>query len=193
MFANIFNNPEAYAYILGLYLADGVVTNNPRTKRLRISLHSENDLRVIEKCIHNLKLLFPENKTTPHKRTKSKCVDVSLYNSKLNEYFPQCGVGPKHTRKLELVNWQKEIIHSNLKDFLAGLFDGDGSFYMNRKRNVMCAQFTNKSQDILQWCKSGLDSIGIEYCETYPKSKNGTGVLLIQNQVDVEKLTNFLT
>lgn len=192
MFTTIFNNQAHYAYILGLYLADGSISHFPRTKRLRISLHSENNKEQIERAVKCLQLLFPENNVSIFKKGKSNCVDVSVYNSKLDQYFPQHGSGRKHDRVLILTNWQDEIIKKYKSCFLHGLFDGDGSLYMNRTRGVECAQFTNKSQDILKWFKEGIEPHNITYCETYPKSKNGIGNILIQNSIDVNKLKAIL-
>lgn len=188
----LLNSPKDYVYILGLYLADGCISKFPRTFRLRLFFHSENNEDIIQRSIKSLSRLFPKNKINILKRKDCKCKVVSLYNSALDEIFPQHGIGPKSSRVLKLTKWQKSAITKHTGTFLKGLFDGDGSRYFNNARQLECVQFTNKSKELLEWFTDGLDKFNIKYCLTYPKSKKGVGNILIQNPEDINKF-NHLT
>lgn len=50
--------------------------------------------------------------------------------------FPQHGPGLKHTRKIELANWQQVVVGCYPGDFARGLFHSDGYRGMNRVHRV---------------------------------------------------------
>ena len=87
--------------------------------------------------------------------------------------FPQHGPGRKHTRKIELAEWQQVIVDRYPGDFARGLFHSDGYRGMNRVRRVLADGdhwyeyprylFVNVSQDILQLCGQALDQLGVEW------------------------------
>jgi hypothetical protein len=87
--------------------------------------------------------------------------------------FPQHGPGMKHTRKIELAEWQQVIVDRYPGDFARGLLHSDGYRGMNRVRRVLADGehwyeyprylFVNISQDILQLCGQALDQLGVEW------------------------------
>jgi hypothetical protein len=68
--------------------------------------------------------------------------------------FPQHGPGRKHKRKIELVEWQREIVRAAPGEFLRGLIHTDGWRGTNRVRvkgkdyAYPRYQFSNRSDDI---------------------------------------------
>lgn len=150
---------EAYCYILGLYLGDGYICEFPRTKRLRIFQYSDHE-RIISKCEQNLRVIFPNNSVKSHKNPNEKCTITSVYNSHLNLYFPQHGIGEKHKRKISLVDWQESYIKRNPEAFISGLLDSDGSRYFIRGKKL-AYQFTQVSEDIKEIFKWSCSLIGI--------------------------------
>ena len=84
--------------------------------------------------------------------------------------FPQHGPGRKHTRKIELADWQREIVERYPGDFARGLFHSDGYRGANRVRRNWGGGdhwyeyprylFTNNSADILWLCGQTLDQLG---------------------------------
>jgi hypothetical protein len=76
--------------------------------------------------------------------------------------FPQHGPGRKHTRRIELAEWQQAIVEKHPGDFARGLFHSDGYRGINRVRRTWGAGerwyeyprylFVNSSADILQLC-----------------------------------------
>lgn len=105
--------------------------------------------------------MFPNNiiyvKNRLLRKHKSNCSDILLHRVFLPEYFPQHGSGKKHQRKIELVEWQKDIITEYPKDFLKGLMYTDGCRL--KTRNVY--EFSNKSLDIINLCFEAGSSLGL--------------------------------
>ncbi|HTR93776.1 MAG TPA: hypothetical protein VMI73_18760 [Trebonia sp.] len=87
--------------------------------------------------------------------------------------FPQHGPGMKHTRKIELAQWQQIIVDQYPGDFARGLFHSDGYRGMNRVRRVLSDGehwyeyprylFINMSTDILELCGQTLDRLGVAW------------------------------
>lgn len=90
---------DAYAYIFGMYLGDGYISTSKghRAQRLRISLDMKYQ-GIIDACVHNLKILFPDNQVGIVDCVG--CVNVSLYHKHLHQIFPQHGKGTKHERRI---------------------------------------------------------------------------------------------
>ena len=86
---------------------------------------------------------------------------------------PAARAGRKHTRKIELAEWQQVIVDRYPGDFARGLFHSDGYRGMNRVRRTLADGdhwyeyprylFTNKSADILRLCGQALDQLGVEW------------------------------
>jgi hypothetical protein len=81
---------------------------------------------------------------------------------------PQHGPGRKHTRKIELVPWQREIVDRHPQEFLRGLLHSDGCRTVNRFKTKLPSGrvaeyayprwfFSNRSADIR--------GLFCEYCE----------------------------
>jgi hypothetical protein len=46
--------------------------------------------------------------------------------------FPQHGPGMKHTRKIELTDWQQQLVDDDPRSVLRGLIHSDGTRFLNR-------------------------------------------------------------
>jgi hypothetical protein len=150
------NLKNVYSYVLGLYLGDGYIIKTKRTYRLRIYNTVEYD-NLNGYIINNLQKIFIKNKVN-YVNFKSY-LSIYVYSNKLPILFPQYGSGKKQDRKIELLDWQKEII--NYKYLFAGLMHSDGSIYFDRKYK-MC-DFTNYSEDILNIYKLCLENLNLNY------------------------------
>ena len=151
-----------YSYMLGCYLGDGhiVFIKNKISKRITIST-ATNTPELI-RFQSNILTKFG-NKIVVRKR-KSNCVDIFTHNPELDKLFPQAGPGKKHDRKIELSDWQKEII--NHKYLLLGLFHTDGSAtkaYSPKNDNPLRYEFVNVSQDIINIYCECLKKLDINY------------------------------
>lgn len=159
---------KAYSYILGLYLGDGCIskTHKENVFRMRIILDTVY-LTLNKYAIKNLQTIFPNNKVTITKVLNQNCVTLSVYSSLLPEVFPHTGLGMKHLRKIELTDWQKEIIIP--KNIIQGLFHSDGSYYLTENRYDTFA-FTNMSYDIKTIYDTYLNKLGV-FCSRNLRAK----------------------
>jgi DNA-binding transcriptional regulator WhiA len=178
------NLKNTYSYILGLYLGDGYINQmkNKRTYRLRIFNDVKYDnlnkyiISELQKLFFNNKVGFVDSKTW---------LSIYVYSNKLPLLFPQHGSGKKHNRKIELFDWQKDII--SYKYLLMGLFHSDGCYYFNniKGKKYESYSFSNKSKDIYEIFQNCCKSLNIEYTKS-PKTPNTE----IRQRNSVEYLKN---
>jgi hypothetical protein len=75
----------------------------------------------------------------------------------------------KHLRRIELSDWQQEMVDEHPKPFLRGLIHSDGCRFINRVRVKGKAyedpryNFTNASDDIRGLFTAPCDRLGIEW------------------------------
>ncbi|WP_328994796.1 hypothetical protein OG394_09820 [Kribbella sp. NBC_01245] len=87
--------------------------------------------------------------------------------------FPQHGPGRKHLRKIELVDWQLEIVRKYPERLLRGLFHSDGCRFTNwtekpiggviKRYEYQRYMFSNESEDIIGILTAALDQLGIAW------------------------------
>lgn len=118
----------AYALLLGWYLGDGSIA---RARRGVFTLQIANDARY--------SVLSQEVAATMRlKSTASPCLragkGATLIEVRWKHWpclFPQHGAGRKHLRKIELAEWQREIVAKYPEQLLRGLFHSDGCRIVN--------------------------------------------------------------
>jgi hypothetical protein len=176
---------DAYSYILGVYLGDGYINKMERTWKLRFFLDSRQTL-VIDECVKNLKKIFIKNKVSIL-TTKYNYIIIYLYSNYIPNLFPHLGEGEKYKRKIELNEFQINII--NYDKLMKGLFHSDGSFYIASGKYPRY-QFTNKSIDLINIFKFCM--IRNNIIPKYRQRKNGIYDIQIQNKKDVNKLYPIL-
>jgi hypothetical protein len=139
---------RAYSYLLGAYLGDGYLCRMPRTWRLEVYLHRE-DAPSISRVSAAIKTLRPEHRVGL--RRHGAAVVVTSYFKGWPALFPQHGAGLKHTRRIALSPWQREIFERHPQDFIRGCVDSDGCRHRRvvAGRNYPAYSFKNHSQDIL--------------------------------------------
>jgi hypothetical protein len=99
----------------------------------------------------------------------SWCAVATVYSKQLICLFPQHGPGMKHTRRIELADWQREIVADQPEPFLRGLIHSDGCRFMNRVRvkgnsyEYPRYNFTSASDDIRNLFTSTCDQLGIAW------------------------------
>lgn len=152
---------KIYSYVLGLYLGDGYINKMSRTYRMRITL----DIKYTNLNLYardNIQKLFPKNKVSIMKG-QGNCVIINVYNNLIPELFPHLGKGKKYKRKIELKEWQKEII--NEACFLQGLFHSDGCFFTAKvnKYEYKRFEFKNCSTDLHLFFRECCDKLNIKY------------------------------
>jgi len=164
-------NEQVYAYLLGLYLGDG-----------HISRHRRGVYALSIACCDAWPGLITAAKQAMAEVAPSSSVfgvqrigmtEVKSYSKHWPCLFPQHGPGRKHTRKIELADWQQVIVDRYPGELARGLFHSDGYRGMNRVWRVRADGvhwyeyprylFSNESQDIMGLCCAALDRLEVEW------------------------------
>ena len=118
----------------GCTSADGHLTHFPRTLRLQIYLDSRYP-RIIGECVRAIRRVMPRNRVTVYRRRPDNVVHVGCYSQRWKSLLPQHGPGLKHTRSIELKDWQREMTHEHPEMLIRGLIHSDGCRFLNRVRH----------------------------------------------------------
>jgi hypothetical protein len=182
-----------HAYLLGLYLGDGMLSPAPRRVwRLRIVL-DQSYPSIIERCkwaIHQVSWHVPGTVR------KLGCIEVYSNWKHWICAFPQHGPGPKHRRHIELATWQQQVVNAHPHEFLRGLVHSDGCRSLNRVRRPLKAGvreyeypryfFSNHSAGIRRLFTETCALIGVE---TKP---DGPYNISVARRASVELLDSFI-
>ena len=158
---------RAYSYLLGMYLGDGCIGGNDRVCYLRVSLDSQYEW-IIAQCAAAMRVVMPHAKVHVRPRPGARMVYVESATKAWLEAFPQHGPGRKHERRIELADWQRDVVDTYPQEFLRGLIDSDGCRTINRFKTKLPSGrvaeyeyaryfFSNLSADIR--------GLFCEYCE----------------------------
>jgi hypothetical protein len=162
----------AYALLLGWYLGDGHIV---AAKRGVYTLQISNDQKypnLNQEIAATMRLVKPT--ASPCLRGGSTAIRIEARWKHWPCLFPQHGPGLKHLRKIELVDWQREIVAKYPEQLLRGLFHSDGCRFQNwatrpivgegiRRYQYVRYMFSNESEDILGILTEALDLLGIPW------------------------------
>ncbi|WP_329494522.1 helix-turn-helix domain-containing protein [Kitasatospora herbaricolor] len=166
------DRPRAdYAYLLGLYLGDGCLSEGRRqVHALRIAC-GDAWPGLIEACAEAIAAVMPQNKV--------QRVQAGGYTSVVSTskhwpcLFPQHGPGPKHLRRVALSPWQQRVVDEHPWELLRGLIHSDGCRITNWTTRTVAGHrkryeypryfFTNTSADIVRLFTDTLDAVGVEW------------------------------
>jgi hypothetical protein len=158
-----------YAYLLGLYLGDGMLSLHPRgVYRLRITLDARYP-GIVSECARSMRGVLPGVRVLVQANARGACSEVSAYSKGLPCLFPQHGAGPKHSRSIQLEPWQQSIVEEHPQQFLRGLIHSDGCRSTN---TVRCGRkvyryprytFSNASADIRRIFCEACSKLGIRW------------------------------
>jgi len=168
-----------YSYLLGVYLGDGnIFSTGPNSSRLCITL----DLRypaIIEEVATAMRALVSPAVVCRNQRPGAA---VLLASSELWPIaFPQHGPGRKHTRPIQLVDWQRAITQEHPEALLRGLIHSDGCRSINRFRTKLPSGrvaeyaypryfFSNLSADIRAIFCEHCELLGIRWTQSNPRN-----------------------
>jgi hypothetical protein len=187
--------PDAYVYLLGVYLGDGCISTHPRRVfRLRVVL----DLRhpgIVNEVAGAIQTLVPHNKLSRLERTSGYTdrpeptyVELGAYSKGWPCLFPQHGPGKKHERLIRLTDWQLRLVERSPEFLLRGLTHSDGCRFINTGRGGWrCPRyvFNNTSDDILGIFRLACEFVGVHYT-TAPKT------VYVSRKADVALLDRFI-
>jgi Homeodomain-like domain len=163
-----------YAYLLGLYLGDGLLSAHPRdVYRLRVFLDRGHPVIVAE-CSAAIGLVMPASKVGVVRHRGERMDEVYSFSKHWPHLFPQHGPGRKHEREIELEPWQETIVARHPGRLLRGLIHSDGCRVVNRiahsKKTYAYPRyfFSNRSLDIQRiFCRT-CDRLGVSWRQDGP-------------------------
>jgi hypothetical protein len=119
---------------------------------------------IIKRCREAINVLMPDQCASLVERSGG-CVDVSLYSKHWPCLLPQHGPGKKHTRLIELQDWQRALIKQATEEFVRGLIHSDGCRVVANERGVSSVRyhFSKRSEHILGLFSAALDDLGIQW------------------------------
>ncbi|OHA34847.1 MAG: hypothetical protein A2928_01445 [Candidatus Taylorbacteria bacterium RIFCSPLOWO2_01_FULL_45_15b] len=130
MLKHFSSSKSLHAYIIGLALGDGNLSNpNGRATRLRITCDKKYP-QLITEVQASLTKLLPSNKVSVINRTN--CVDISCYSNHFENLLRwKVSLGSKFRQKVRVPDWIKAK-NIYIKECLRGLLQTDGSIYLDR-------------------------------------------------------------
>jgi hypothetical protein len=185
---------EAYAYLLGMYLGDGCLSQHTRDVfKLRVACDLKYPDIINEVATH---IVIARGVDKVGFVAKEGCVEVYSFWKHWPCLFPQHGPGRKHERRIALEPWQEEIVAEYPKALLRGLIQSDGNRHINpivrplkdgpKRYEYTRYMFTNASTDILGIFSEALKGLGIRWTQTTPRD------LAISRREDVAFLDTFV-
>ena len=181
--------PAPYAYLLGLYLDDGCLSEvRGGVYRRRITLDAKYP-GIVEECGRGMAAVLP-NKVGRTDRRGQGCVEVNSYSKHWACLFPQHGPGPKHLRSIVLQEWQSDLAldrHPYL--FLRGLLQSDGWRGTNRVPGgyeYPRYLFSNRSAEIRQLFEAACRRMAIA-CRP-----SGPWQVAVSRKADVARMDRFV-
>jgi hypothetical protein len=185
----------AYALLLGWYLGDGHIV---AARRGVYTLQISNDQKypqLNQAIAATIRLVKPT--ASPCLRGGSTAIRIEARWKHWPCLFPQHGPGRKHLRKIELADWQQEIVAKYPEQLLRGLFHSDGSRFVNwaskstadggtKRYYYVRYMFSNESEDIRNILTDTLDLLGI------PWRKPRRNVVAVSRKEGVAALDGFV-
>lgn len=139
------------SYLLGFLATDGCCYNTTVSVELQ---YKDRDV------IYKLSKIFEDNNLSPKIaypiKKGRKYISLRVNNKKLVEELISIGITPKKTFSIKFFDW---IPKEFMRDYLRGIFDGDGSLTI--RRNAIDIEIPSASRDFLDGINSFLPFIGI--------------------------------
>jgi hypothetical protein len=159
----------AYAYLLGLYLGDGMLSmGRGHVWRLRISL----DAKYPQIVAQAQRAMAEVSERRVGAVARPGCLEVWGYWKHWHCLFPQHGHGPKHERPIRLESWQRILVVAHPGDFIAGLIHSDGCRVLNRVQRGVYPRyfFSNLSAEIRAMFIWACTLVGVESRPAGPRN-----------------------
>ncbi len=148
---------KSLAYIVGIALGDGNLSKNGGTTRLRVTCDNKYPKIIIEITRH-LEIILPENSISYYNRRN--CTDITISSNKLENLlgWTKSG-GSKERQKVTVPDW---IVNNKIytKECLRGLFQTDGSIYIDRK--YLYTNFTSIIPTLVNKVKIMIENLGFK-------------------------------
>jgi len=141
---------------MGVVLGDGYIGRFPRTEVLTILSNSNNE-GFINRYAKLVKKIFKKSPSVI-KRKSSNCVEIKLYQKEIGR---RLGVpfSPREHKEIKIPKW---IIcnKANLRRYLRGLYEAEGSFCVHKPTCTYKFLFGNRNKSLLRNVYNGLIVLG---------------------------------
>ena len=157
-----------YAYVLGVYLGGGWLSQQPGTWLLRITLDNDHP-GVIEEVTRATAAVSPTGRAGAYRSPRSGHSIVWSSSKLWPCLLPQYEPGKKHHRRIVLADWQQQLVDEAPGRLLRGLIHSDGWRGTNRVRvkgrdyEYPRYQFSSRSDDIRRIFTDTCDLLGIAW------------------------------
>lgn len=169
---------EPYAHLLGWYLGDGCIAGARRGVFVLAICTDAKYPRLIDEVMASMAACKPGGRA--RRRSKPGATMIELGWKHWPCLFPQHGPGRKHTRRIVLEPWQRQIVEQHPGPFLRGLFHSDGCRSTNKVVRRFAGRqkryeypryfFTNASDDIRNLACWALELCGIAWRPSNPRT-----------------------
>jgi hypothetical protein len=189
------------AYLLGVYLGDGCVSERerkgPNGTDLRIFCDSAYPGIVQEIAEAMTATVAGSARVTVRQVRTTGCAIVACVSAAWPVYLPQHGPGRKHDRPIVLAPWQQAIVDVHPEAFLRGLIHSDGCRTVNRFTTRLPSGrvaeyaypryfFSNLSGDIRRLFCEACDALGIRWTQSNHRN------ISVSHRASVARLDAFV-
>jgi intein/homing endonuclease len=122
---NIYDNLNEFCYILGLYLAEGVIQSLDRFRTTYLFINKDENFLVeyVKKTISKLN----QNINISSHYVKNNCRDIRIFNSLLAKIIYAIAGKKTSKHKIISIDFIKQLNNENISYLLGGMFDGDAN------------------------------------------------------------------
>ena len=172
---------SAYCYLLGAYLGDGTVCHQaPDYWGLQI-VNDRRYPQISDEILNAMTATFAGATARLRPSWAGESDVLHIAHPAIPLAFPQHGPGRKHTRPIELADWQRELTHEHPGALIRGLIHSDGCRCLNHVKTTLPSGrvaeyryvryfFTNHSADIRAIFAEHCELLGIRV--TQPNHRN---------------------
>lgn len=156
---------QVYSLLLGIYLGDGSVCKSHRRCAEFCVAGDWRQDRALQVAELATKTIFELNKVSVSRKAGEHSAFIRVSSNNALTLFPQSiGGGQKWSKHIVLTDWQERCVRKNPKGFVQGLFLTDGSRSLHgRYKQQPLWTFFNKSPDIINLTRWGLNLVGVEF------------------------------
>jgi hypothetical protein len=138
-FFDFSNWSPSMAWVLGLLFADGNLKKNK--PEFRLSQRSPDGLRKVLNLMRSNHMISTREKKSYKGVISGKIYSIEIWNKKLYDDLINFGLTPAKSTDMKF----PEVPPGYMNHYLRGLYDGDGSFYINRFDGSVISRYRNGS------------------------------------------------
>jgi len=131
------------AWVLGLLFADGNLKKNK--PEIRLSQRNKEGLQKVLNLMRSSHMISTKNKKSYKGVISGKIYSFEVWNKKLYHDLLNLGLTPAKSTKMKF----PDVPPKYMNHFIRGLYDGDGSFYINRFDGAIISQYRNGSLEFI--------------------------------------------